>query len=54
MNNQPLNTEVSLEFRIKFKEEYGVDFLEAVIKLREDAKQSERDWISVLMKNKVI
>ena len=48
------NTEVSIEFRIEFKKEYGIDYVEAVNRLKEQSKERERRWNELLIKHKVI
>ncbi len=45
---------VSLEFRIQFNDEYGIDYIDAIEKLREETAQTERNWHQVLVKYNLI
>jgi len=47
---QNLTQEEDLKFRIKFKEEYGIDYYEAVDNLNKTKQQSARDWNDLLMR----
>jgi len=44
----------SLEFRIWFKDEFNVDYLDALERLRNDQKETERNWHQVLVKYNLI
>lgn len=44
----------SLEFRIWFKDEFGIDYLDALEKLRDDQRETERNWHQVLVKYNLI
>ena len=46
--------ESEIEFRIRFKKEYGVDYLEALDKLKNRMEESERKWINTLISHGVI
>ena len=48
-----INT-ASLEFRVWFKDEFGIDYLDAIEKLRDDQKQTERNWHQVLVKYNLV
>ena len=48
------HTKPSLEFRIKFKQEYGIDYLEAIDNLNRQKKENERKWLELLVKHGVI
>jgi len=39
-----------LEFRIHFRSEFGVDYLEALDQLNNDKKETERKWNQTLTK----
>lgn len=58
MNNQKRNHIQSdtpnLEFRIWFKDEFGIDYLDAVENLRNDQKETQRKWHQVLVKYNLI
>ncbi len=48
------NTESEIDFRIRFKKEYGIDYLEALDKLKTRKEESERRWINTLISHGVI
>lgn len=59
MNNQnknhtPKNDTASLEFRIWFADEFGIDYLDAIQKLNESKKETNRKWHQVLVKHNLI
>ena len=45
---------VSLEFRIKFKDEFGLDYLDAIDQLNERKSETERNWHQLLVKYNLI
>lgn len=47
-------TKNEIEFRLQFKEDYGIDYLEAIERLNKRKRDSERRWINMLIKNGVI
>ena len=52
MLNQDQDTqENELEFRIWFRDEFGMDYLEALEKLKNMKQESERKWQQSLMNN---
>lgn len=50
MSNNSVQEEI--EFRIQFKQEYGIDYNEALQRLKEQKKESERKWQNTLIKNR--
>ena len=56
MKNQ-LNSQESineLNFRVEFKSDYGIDYLEALDKIKQMKQSTARNWHQVLVKNKLI
>jgi len=45
------NTKSEIDFRIEFRKEYGIDYLEAVENLQARREESERKWQNVLISN---
>lgn len=54
MRNLASNTKTEIEFRIEFKKDYGIDYLDAVNNLKQRKKESERKWKNILIKNGII
>ncbi len=59
MNNQDNNPilrsdTASLEFRIWFRDEFNIDYLDAIESLRNNKKESDRKWHQVLVKHNLI
>jgi hypothetical protein len=56
MNNtgSEKNTISELEFRIDFRDEFGIDYQEALSDLKEKAYETERLWNQTLVKHGVI
>lgn len=54
MINHSVNDISEIEFRIWFRKEFGIDYLEAVEKLNQRKKESERNWQNMLIKNGII
>lgn len=59
MNNQDNNPilrsdTASLEFRIWFRDEFNIDYLDAIENLRNNKKESDRKWHQVLVKHNLI
>ena len=48
------STKSELEFRLWFRDEFGIDYLEAVKTLQERKKETERLWRQILVKHGVI
>jgi len=54
-NNPILRSDTaSLEFRIWFRDEFNVDYLDAIENLRNNKKESDRKWHQVLVKHNLI
>ena len=55
-NNKALETSTrsELEFRIEFRDEYGIDYQEALQELKERRHETERLWNQTLVKHGVI
>ena len=43
-----------LEFRILFKKEYGIDYLDALDKFKQFKQENERSWNQLLLKHRLI
>jgi hypothetical protein len=56
MNNtgSEKNTISELEFRIDFRDEFGIDYQEALSDLKEKVYETERLWNQTLVKHGVI
>ncbi len=48
------STKNELEFRLWFRDEFGLDYLEAVKLIKERKQETERVWHQVLVKHGVI
>lgn len=49
-NNSPQNIKNELEFRLLFREEFGVDYLEALNKIKNARAETNRKWNQVAIK----
>ena len=49
-NTESNTQETELEFRIRFKKDYGIDYLEALDRLKKMKEQSELKWQQTLVK----
>lgn len=54
MSEQRDNTQDELEFRLKFREEYGIDYIEVIDNLKRRKQESEARWNQVLMENNLL
>ena len=55
MNRDHSQKDISeLEFRIKFREEYGIDYLDAVDIVKRTRERTELEWNQLLIKYKLI
>jgi hypothetical protein len=50
----PKNIETEIDFRIWFRDEFGIDYLEAVKLIKERKSETERVWRQVLVEHGVI
>ena len=48
------NTKNELEFRLWFRDEFGIDYLEALRLIKERKAETERVWRQVLVEHGVI
>tara|TARA_R110001606_G_scaffold362744_1_gene516595 strand:- start:120 stop:302 length:183 start_codon:yes stop_codon:yes gene_type:complete len=47
------NTKSELEFRVWFKNEFGVDYVVAKKQLEDEKAESERKWQQTIIKNNI-
>lgn len=52
--NSQKSTKSELEFRLWFRDEFKIDYLEAVKKIQENKIENERLWQQLLVSHKVI
>ena len=43
-----------IEFRLMFRREYGIDYLEALDRLKKQRQKTETKWNQLLVNNKLI
>ncbi len=53
-NNSQGNIKSELEFRIWFRDQFGIDYIQAVKELNERKAETERQWRQVLTSNNII
>lgn len=53
-SNSQENIKSELEFRVWFRDEFGIDYQEAIKTLKETEAETERRWHQLLVSNGVI
>lgn len=53
-NNSQENIKNELEFRVWFRDEFGMDYIQAVKELNERKTETERQWQQTLTSNNII
>jgi hypothetical protein len=48
--NNSQNAISEIEFRVSFRDEYGIDYLEAINALKKRKQETEREWNQLLVR----